>query len=309
MSTMAAIFAGQGAQAPGMGKDLADAHPECKALFARADEVLGYPLSTICFQGPAEDLTKTVHCQPGIFVVSAACLTALRKTLGDFAPVGTAGLSLGEWTALYAAGALSFEDTLRVLAVRGKAMQEACEERAGGMVSVLGLPADKVQEIGTAAGVEMANLNSPTQTVLSGPKENIAKVEALAKQAGARKAIVLNVAGAYHSSLMASAARALESFLAGVEIKAPRFPVISNVTGLPHGSPDEIRKTVVKQVTSPVRWISCVEWLKANQAVTYVEFGPGKVLSGLVGQIHKEAKVTNVSDVPTLATAVTVIKG
>jgi [acyl-carrier-protein] S-malonyltransferase len=242
---------------------------------------------------------------------------------------GTAGLSLGEWTALNVAQALTFEDTVRVLAARGRFMQEACEERPGGMVSVIGLPVEKLAEICAATGAEIANLNSKEQTVLSGPKDAIAAASKLAGEAGAKKTVVLNVAGAYHSSLMSSAARKLEALLESVQFKSPTVPVIANVTGLPHGlpepeevkkalssrtaqlahgSPEEIKKTMVKQVTSSVRWLSSVEWFKNNGITEYIECGPGKVLSGLIKRIHSEASLSNVQDVASLKQAAEAVR-
>ena len=308
MKTRALVFAGQGAQAVGMGKDLAEAYPECRALFEKADSVLGFKLSALCFEGPIEELTKSSNCQPAIFAMSMACHAALRREAGAVTFSGTAGLSLGEWSALHVAGALGFEDTLRVLAARGRFMQEACDERQGGMVSVIGLAPDKLKEVCTAAGVEMANLNSAEQTVLSGEKARIVEAEKLAKAAGASRTVVLNVAGAFHSSLMASAAKKLEAFLAGIPFARPALPVLANVTGAPHGEPDEIRRTMVKQVTSPVQWLSTVERLKASGVTEYLECGPGKVLSGLIKRIDKDAAVSNIQDVATLKKALETIR-
>jgi 3-oxoacyl-(acyl-carrier-protein) reductase/malonyl CoA-acyl carrier protein transacylase len=282
-----------------MGRDLAAAWPECKALFDKANEVLGYDLAGLCFNGPMADLTKTNHCQPAIFLVSAACLEAWKKT-GAPAPAAVAGLSLGEWTALYAAGCLSFEDTLRVLAARGRLMQEACDATKGAMLSLIGLADDAVLKIAEQAGVSVANLNSPGQIVLSGAADAIAQAEKLAKEAGAKRALRLPVAGAYHSPLMQSAADGLRAVLAAVEFKAPAMPVISNVTGKPHGGPDEIRDLMVRQVTSSVQWIETVKTLKASGVNRYVEFGPGAVLTGLVKRMDDTAALANVSDVAAL---------
>jgi len=183
---------------------------------------------------------------------------------------GTAGLSLGEWTALHMAGAVTFEDTLRVLQARGHFMQEACEEKKGGMVSIIGLVADKLRDICTETGVEIANLNSAEQTVLSGERQAIEVAERLAKEAGAKKTVILNVAGAFHSKLMASAADKLKYFLAKIDIHQPKIPVVANTTGMPHGGSDEIRQEMVRQVTSSVQWISCVNWFKNNNVSEYV---------------------------------------
>ncbi len=297
--TTAWVFAGQGAQAVGMGRDLAAAWPECKALFDKANEVLGYDLAGLCFNGPMADLTKTNHCQPAIFLVSAACLEAWKKT-GAPAPAAVAGLSLGEWTALYAAGCLSFEDTLRVLAARGRLMQEACDATKGAMLVVLGLADEAVLKIAEQAKASVANLNAPGQIVLSGPVDAIAEAEKLAKEAGAKRAIKLPVAGAYHSPLMQSAAEGLVAVLQGVTFKAPAMPVISNVTGQPHGGPDEIRELMIRQVTSSVRWIDSIRGLKAAGVTRYMEFGPGAALSGMIKLIDPAAALGNVSDVGTL---------
>ncbi|MBA4386720.1 MAG: [acyl-carrier-protein] S-malonyltransferase [Verrucomicrobia bacterium] len=309
MKNISIVFAGQGAQSVGMGRDLAGAFPECRALFDRADAALGFSLSKVCFEGPIEELTKSNNCQPAIFVASMACFTALKKELGGSLEYnGMAGLSLGEWSALHAAGALSFDDAVRVLEARGRFMQQACEERQGGMVSVIGLPVDKLREVAMATGVEIANMNSEEQTVLSGAKNAIDEAAKAATAAGAKKTVVLNVAGAFHSSLMASAAGKLRDFLGSISFVQPSAPVVSNVTGRPHGSPQEIRENMVKQVTSPVQWVSCVKWFKENGTTRYVECGPGKVLSGLIRRIDKDAGLHDIQDVATLQKAVAAFK-
>lgn len=309
MKKRALVFAGQGAQAVGMGKDLCDAYPECKALFAKADDVLGRSLSGVCFNGPIEALTRTDNCQPAIFVASVACLKAVENEVGGAVQaVGMAGLSLGEWTALHAAGVLSFEDAVRVLQARGRFMQEACDAAAGGMISILGLSKEVVEKIAKESGLEVANFNSPEQTVLSGAKDRIPAAEKLAKEAGAKRSVILGVAGAYHSSFMGAAAKNLESFIAGVTFRTPSVPVVSNVTGLPHGSPDDIKRAVVRQVTSPVQWVATVEWFKQAGVVEYVEFGPGKVLSGLVKRIDPAAAALNVQDAATVKSTAAAVR-
>lgn len=308
MKKMAVIFAGQGAQFVGMGKDLAAAYPECKALFDKADQVLGFSISKLCFEGPIEELTKSNNCQPAIFVSSVACFTALKKEMPALVPAGTAGLSLGEWSALHAAGVLSFEDTIRILEARGRFMQQACEERQGGMVSVIGLGMDKLQEVCKATGVEIANLNSEEQTVLSGEKKAIEAAAAAATAAGAKKTVVLNVAGAFHSSLMASAAGKLKDFLGNITFAQPVMPVLSNATGRPHGTPQEIKDNMVRQVTSSVQWVSCVKSFKESGITGYAECGPGKVLSGLIRRIDKDAALHDIQDAATLQKAVTALK-
>jgi [acyl-carrier-protein] S-malonyltransferase len=295
------VFAGQGAQFVGMGKDLAASSSGCKALFETADSVLGYSLSTICFEGPEAELTKSNHCQPAIFVASMACYTALKEKKPDLAVDAAAGLSLGEWSALHMAGALSFEDTLKVLEARGRFMQEACEERDGAMLSVIGLNETQCREIALKAGVEVANLNSDAQTVLSGERAGILQAETFANEAGAKRAIVLNVAGAFHSSLMQSAADRLAAVLDEVEIKAPHVPVVANVTGQPHGGPDEIRQCMLRQITESVRWLDCVQWFPSNGVNTLVECGPGKVLAGLIKRIDRTLDVSSIQDDASLA--------
>ena len=300
MSKTAMVFSGQGAQAVGMGKDLAEAYPECSALYRAADQVLGYSLSKVCFEGPQDELTRTDRCQPAIFVTSLACMAALRKEIPGLTVAATAGLSLGEWTALHAAGVLSFEDALRILAARGRFMQEACERKRGGMVSVAGLSADRLAAVCAAAGVEISNFNSPEQTVLSGEVEAIRKAEQLAKDAGASRTVALQVAGAYHSRLMEPAAAQLEALLRGIVFHPPAFPVFSNATGRPHGTPEDIRGAMVRQVTAPVQWVGCVLGMKSEGIGRYVECGPGRVLTGLIKRIDNAAALHNIQDLSSL---------
>ena len=221
--------------------------------------------------------------------------------------VAAAGLSLGEWSALHMAGSLSFEDTVRVLEARGRFMQDACEEQDSGMVSVIGLSADELDRIVQETGVSISNLNSPGQTVLSGERKAIDGAAELAKSAGAKRVVPLKVAGAYHSPLMASAATRLGEMLEGVPITKPGLPVVSNATGGPHGDADGIRRDTVRQVTETVRWCEDIEWLKSQGVGQYVECGPGKVLSGLIRRIDKEAVVLNVQDVASLEKACEVL--
>lgn len=289
------LFPGQGAQAPGMGRELADAYPECRALFDRASAVLGCDLARLCFEGPEEELTRSDRAQPAIFTVSAAALFVyLDRVPGATAP--SAGLSSGEWAALYAAGVIGFEDTVRVLAARGRLMQEACEARPGAMVSIIGLDRPALEAVCERTGAWMANLNSPEQTVLSAPREALGSVAQAAQEAGARRVIPLNVAGAFHSPLMAPAAQGLAEVLAGVDLQPPRQPVYSNVTGRPHVDPAEIRKLMVEQVTGSVRWLDTVEHLRASGTDTYIEFGPGRVLTGLVKRIDRKASLHTIND-------------
>jgi len=310
MSKRAIIFSGQGAQFVGMGKDLAEASPACKALYDKADKVLGYELSRVCFEGPAEALTKSNHCQPAIFVTSIACYTALKERVPGLEIAMMAGLSLGEWSALHASGALSFEDALRVLETRGRAMQEACEEKDGSMVSVIGLSMAQLAQICEATGVELANLNSEVQTVLSGERAGIERAAAMAAELGAKRAIVLQVAGAFHSSLMASATPKLAAVLESVEVQAPGIPVVANVTGQPHGGAEDIRREMLRQVTGSVHWYESINAMTAAGVSEFIECGPGNVLTGLIKRIAEQGTALhNIQDVATLDKTVAALIG
>ncbi len=295
----AIVFPGQGSQSVGMGKDLAEAIPECKALFDQANEILGYDLAAICFEGPQEELNKSNHAQLGIFVASAAALKAVALKQPEFEYDVLAGHSLGEWTALYAAGVVSFEDTIKVLKARGEFMQAACEENPGAMLAVMNLDGDKLVEIAAEAGCNVANFNSLAQTVLSGTAESIDKAEALCKDAGAKRAVRLPVAGAFHSPLMQPAADKMDAFLADVELADPKMPVFSNVTAGAHEAA-AIRENMVKQITSSVQWVASVQKLMADGVEEIVECGPGKVLAGLIKRIDKSAAVRNIGQLSDL---------
>lgn len=303
MRKTAYVFSGQGAQFAGMGRDLAEAYAPCRALYAKADEALGFSLSSICFEGPMEALTRSHYCQPAIFVTSMACQAAWRQETGDARPVGMAGLSLGEWTALHAAGALSFEDAVRTLEARGRFMQEACDETRGAMVSVVGLAAAALEEICRQSGAGVSNFNSLEQTVLSGEESAVEEAERLAREAGAKRTVRLKVAGAFHSPLMQSAARKLERYLEGVAVQAPSLPVLANTTGRPHGDPAEIRREMVRQVTQPVRWLDCMEWFRTQPVDCWLELGPGRVLAGLIKRVDRESQIYSIQDISTVAKA------
>src|SRR5947207_3154437 len=238
MSRTALLFAGQGAQTVGVGRDLADKFPTARVLFDRANAALGYDLAGICFKGPDLELTKTENAQPGIYLVSWVAFQLLKERVPSLKFEAAAGLSLGEFTALAAAGALSFEDGLKLVRQRGRFMQEACEVTRGGMAAIIGLDEAPTREVCNEAGVVLANLNCPGQLVISGETERIAKACELAKTKGARRALPLPVAGAYHSPLMASAQSKLKAELATVTTRAPMVTVVSNVTARPHGGLD-----------------------------------------------------------------------
>jgi len=304
MSKTALLFAGQGAQVVGMGKDLAAAFPTAHAWFDRANAALGYDLTSICFNGPEAELTKTENAQPGIFLVSWVALELLKEKVPALKFDATAGLSLGEFTALTAAGAMRFEDGLRVVRQRGRFMQEACDVTRGGMAAVIGLDEAPTREVCAEAGVVLANLNCPGQLVISGEADKITKACELAKAKGAKRAIPLTVAGAYHSPLMASAQPKLQAELTSAKISAPTVPVISNVTAQPHTTPDQISARMVEQVTSSVRWEESMRYLLAQGYTRFIELGPGAALSGFMKRINKEAQMLNVTDAASLEATV-----
>ena len=294
------IFAGKGAQTPGMGKDFAEADAEAMALFDKANAVLGFDLKKTCFEGPAEELTKSNICQPAIFVTSYAAYMALQKRRGvQFA--AAAGLSLGEWSALCAAGVLDFDSTLKVLEARGRFMQEACEAVPSGMIAIVGATPEQLAALCEKTGCTVANVNSAAQQVLSGSKDQVAAAATAAKELGIKRAIPLATAGAFHSKFMQPAREKLAPVLDEVTFSAPKFPVLSNVTGKPHSSdPGEIKALMLEQVTGATNWAADVEAAKALGCGRFVEFGPGKVLSGLVKKIDASLVTLNVGDAASL---------
>jgi [acyl-carrier-protein] S-malonyltransferase len=302
MSKTALLFAGQGAQVVGMGSDLAGQFPSAKAWFDRANAALGYDLATICFSGPELELTKTENAQPGIFLVSWVAFQLLKERVPALKFEAAAGLSLGEFTALTAAGVMSFEDGLRVVRLRGRFMQEACEATRGGMAAVIGLDEAPTREVCAEAGVVLANLNCPGQLVISGAADKIARAVEIAKAKGAKRAIPLPVAGAYHSPLMAGAQPKLEAELARTKLSSPVVPVISNVTAQPHGG--DISARLVEQVTSPVRWEDSMRHLLAQGFTRFIELGPGTALTGFMKRIDKNAQMLNIADATSLEATV-----
>ena len=290
------LFAGQGAQSVGMGRDLAEEFPVAAELFRKADEVLGRKLSEIAWNGPIEELTKTSNCKPALYVHGLACLAALREAVGEFPIAGAAGLSLGELTAHAAAGTFDFATGLKLVQKRGELMDEACAATIGGMAAMIGGLENDVRQLAADEDVDVANINAPGQIVISG---ELAKVEAavgVAREYGIRRGTMLNVAGAYHSRLMDSAYEKLGSALVDVQMQLPRFPVIANVTGVESKTLPEIRRTLQDQVTGTVRWTDCMERLVELGCDFFIELGPGGVLAGLLQRIYKGADVMSVSD-------------
>ncbi len=311
MNEKAFLFPGQGAQSVGMGASLVEASPRARAVFERARDMLDEDLLAICLEGPEETLDSTRVSQPAIFLMSMAVLEAIEERAGSSETFGqslvaaaTAGLSLGEYSALVFAGSLRFEDALRVVSARGKAMQEACDRSDGGMTSLIGLEVAEVERVierAAAAGkIGIANYNSPTQTVISGERAALEAAAEHAKELGCRRVVPLRVAGAYHSPLMATATEKLAEALDGVEIRPPRCPFYSNVTGGAVKDPDAIRDGLVKQVESPVRWTSLFEKMVSAGVREALEVGPGNVLRGLARSIDRDFTVTSVCEIDTI---------
>ncbi|HUI06751.1 MAG TPA: ACP S-malonyltransferase [Verrucomicrobiae bacterium] len=309
MVKTALLFAGQGSQTVGMARDLCDRFEGCRKLFARANEILGRDITKICFEGPEEVLTKTDNAQPGIFLTSLACLEALRSQISDLKFEATAGLSLGEFTALTAAGAVSFDDGLRMVQLRGRFMQEACDATSGGMASIINMDDAALADVCREADVDIANINCPGQVVISGDKAKITRAVELAKARGAKRAVPLVVAGAYHSRLMQGARGKVANALAGLPMRDPRVPVVSNVTARPAAGVAEIKDLLVRQVTSPVRWSESMEWLVSQGFARFIELGPGNVLGGLMKRVNKDVEMLSVSDSTTLDAAVKRVTG
>lgn len=294
------VFAGQGAQVPGMGRDLAEQDAELAALFETANGVLGFDIRKTCFEGPAEELMKSNICQPAIFTTSYAAFRALQKKVAvkfDCA----AGLSLGEWGALCAAGVLDFESTLKVLEARGRFMQEACEATPSGMIAIVGASTDVLAKICDESGCTVANINSAAQQVLSGSKDAVAKAAVVAKELGIKRAIPLATAGAFHSPFMQPAREKLAQVLEGITFAKPQIPVLSNVTGKPHADdPEAIKALMLEQVTGTTNWAADVTAARDMGCTKFVEFGPGKVLSGLIKKIDASLTTMNVGDLASL---------
>lgn len=293
---LALLFAGQGAQKPGMGKSLFEASPTARALYERANSVLGWDLAKVSFDGPDTDLTQTKICQPALFVHglalwAARCEQGKRPTV-DFA----LGLSLGEVTAYAAAGVFDFDTGVKIVAERGRLMQVACEQTEGAMAAIIGEERAKVAELCRDFDIEAANFNAPGQIIVSGEKAKVAAAVAGAKDRGMKKVIPLNVAGAYHSRLMEPARAAFARFLEAVPFLAPRFTVFSNTTGQALSDPLAIKAALVKQVVSSVLWEDCMRSAAAAGATEFWELGPGGVLAGLARRTEKTWPVTSFSE-------------
>ncbi|MFA5155943.1 MAG: ACP S-malonyltransferase [Candidatus Omnitrophota bacterium] len=290
------LFAGQGSQYVGMGKDLYDAFPASRDIFDRADKALGFSISRLCFEGPQDELKKTDNCQPAILTMSIAALEAFKSIAGSQQPVAVfaAGLSLGEYSALVAAEALGFEDAVRLVRQRGQFMEEEAASRPGKMLSLIGLDLAQVRQLCVDTGIELANINCPGQIVVSGGPQEISRAAELAKERKAKMVVVLEVSGAFHSSFMKGAAAKLSAELERIKITPPKVPVISNVTARPFGSAEEVRENLVKQVYSSVLWEDSMKFILSQNVMNFLEFGPGKVLKGLMRRINAAAQVQSI---------------
>ncbi|MFH0935292.1 MAG: ACP S-malonyltransferase [Candidatus Omnitrophota bacterium] len=290
---VAYLFAGQGSQYIGMGRDLYESFPESKAVFDRANEALGIDLKDFCFNGPQEALRATNISQPAILTVTLAAFAAFKKRL-NARPVFMAGLSLGEYTALIASGALAFEGGLKLVKKRAELMDDAAGRHPGKMAAILDLDLKKIQELCLKSGAEIANINAPNQIVISGKKEAVEEAIGLARSAGAKRVIELEVSGAFHSSLMSEAAEGLKVFLDKAQISPPGIPVVSNYTARPQERPEQIRENLRFQMYSPVKWSDSMKFILSQGVSKFFEFGPGKVLKGLMRRIDSNAEVISI---------------
>ena len=295
MVDYAIIFPGQGAQYVGMGKDLYDRSPAARVIFEKANNILGFDIAKLCFEGPKEELTRTDICQPAILTASVAALRALEAAFSaPAAPQAVLGLSLGEYTALVAAGSLHFDDAVTLVRKRGQFMEEASRQNPGTMASVIGFSLEETRKVCGETGAEIANLNSPGQIVISGTKEKVEAASNLAKERGAKKVIPLDVSGAFHSGLMEPAAQRLKTEIEKVQVAVPKIKVVTNVSADYESSPDEIKSNLVTQVRSSVLWEDSIKFLAGQGIKRYIEVGPGRILAGLLRKIDLGLECLNV---------------
>lgn len=312
MGKIAYLFPGQGSQKVGMGQDVANEYPVAKEVFDCADETLGYSLSTLCFEGPSDELQLTIHTQPALLTTSIALYSVLKEKI-ERVPDYVAGHSLGEYSALVAAEALSFQDAVYAVRQRGKWMEEAVPDGLGTMAAVMGLEREKLADLCQTLStddsrVELANLNCPGQIVISGHREAVQKAGEEAKAAGARRVVPLSVSGPFHSSLMEPAAKKLEQTLQHVSFQKAKIPVVANVSAQIVEEPDAIREALIDQVTSSVLWEDTIRFLIHQGVDQFVEIGPGRVLTGLVKKVDRKVKTWNVSDLASLKQVVEALR-
>jgi len=299
---VAYVFPGQGSQWVGMGRDLCDNFDSARAIFEQADKALGFPLSRLCFEGPEDELRQTINAQPAIVTVSFACLQAIHEVSSNVLPPATfvAGHSLGEYTTLAAAGVLDFASTVYLARERGRLMHEAGLERPGGMVAIIGLDEVLLGELCGESAAQIANINCPGQLVISGTNENLARAAELARERGAYRTIPLQVSGAFHTPLMQPAADGLSEVIASLSFRQPTVPIIGNTTAQPLTTAELIKEELLTQLCNCIQWQRCIEYMIHNGVSTFIEIGPGRVLSGLIKRINKNVKTVNIGDVETI---------
>ncbi len=297
MSKVAFVFPGQGSQIVGMGMDLFEKSSEARQVFEEADEALGFSLSKLCFEGPEDDLRQTINTQPAVMTASIACLRTASRNGNNIQPAFVAGHSLGEYTALVAGGVLSFADGIRLVKERARLMQEAGEKRPGGMAAIIGLDLVSLEEICQETGTQIANINSPEQTVISGSNNGLAWSMDLAKARGAKRVVRLGVSGAFHSNHMEFAADGLAKAVTQFSFSNPSIPIVANTTAEPKSTADEVVDGILKQVCGCVRWQPSVEYMINAGVTTFVEIGPGQVLTGLIKRISRDVKLVNINNI------------
>ena len=297
------LFPGQGAQAVGMGQKLYEESPAAREVFQQVDDALGKSLTRIMFDGPEDELRQTVNAQPGIMAVSLACVKAMEERLGEDKlpqPVVMAGHSLGEYSALAVAGVLDTADTTRLVQMRGKLMQDACEKNPGTMAAIIGVDQMAMEEVARETGVWVSNINTPEQIVISGERMGVARAMDLATARGAKKVIPLRVGGAFHSGLMEPARAGLVEAIEELELKDPRVPIIGNCTGSPLNTAAEVKQELVAQVCGCVQWKQSVDFMVGSGVTSFLEIGPGRALSGMVKRIDRRAQIAGVDDMDSI---------
>ncbi|MFC1993092.1 ACP S-malonyltransferase [Chloroflexota bacterium] len=296
---VAYVFPGQGSQRVGMGSDLCDNFDIAKSVFKQADEVLGFPISRLCFEGPLDDLQQTINAQPALVIVSIACLKAAQEVAGGdglSTPAFVAGHSLGEYTALEVAGVLDFATVVYLARERGRLMWEAGLVSPGGMVAIIGLGEDLLAEVCRETGTWIANVNCPGQLVISGARDNLAQAMDLAKARGALRIMPLKVSGAFHTPLMQSAVEAMSEIIAGLSFREPTIPVVANTMAQPLTTAALIKEELLRQLCNGIQWQRSVECMVDNGVSTFIEIGPGKVLAGLIKRINRDINILNIGD-------------